>query len=43
MKIKVLETKKFLHGIDTMEDLEFVQNYLRNFAESELKNENIYK
>ncbi|WP_304353679.1 3-deoxy-manno-octulosonate cytidylyltransferase [Brachyspira innocens] len=43
MKIKVLETKKFLHGIDTMEDLEFVQNYLRNFAESELNNENIYK
>ncbi|MEI0697655.1 3-deoxy-manno-octulosonate cytidylyltransferase [Brachyspira intermedia] len=43
MKIKVLETKKFLHGIDTREDLEFVQNYLRNFAQSELNNENLYK
>ena len=43
MKIKVLETRKFIHGIDTMEDLEIVQNYLRNFASSELKNENLYQ
>ncbi|MEI0538575.1 3-deoxy-manno-octulosonate cytidylyltransferase [Brachyspira pulli] len=42
MKIKVLETKKFLHGIDTMEDLEFVKNYIRNFAQDELNNENLY-
>ena len=43
MKIKVLETKKFIHGIDTKEDLELVQNYLRNFAKSELNNENLYQ
>ncbi|MBW5410123.1 3-deoxy-manno-octulosonate cytidylyltransferase [Brachyspira hampsonii] len=43
MKIKVLETNKFIHGIDTKEDLELVQNYLRNFAQSELNNENLYK
>lgn len=36
MKIKVLETNKFLHGIDTREDLEFVQNYLRNFAQNNI-------
>ncbi|WP_295160287.1 3-deoxy-manno-octulosonate cytidylyltransferase [uncultured Brachyspira sp.] len=36
IRIKVLETNKFLHGIDTKEDLDIVQNYLRNFAESEL-------
>lgn len=42
IKIKVLETKKFIHGIDTREDLEFVQNYLRNFAQRELNNENLY-
>lgn len=31
MKIKVLETDKFIHGIDTKEDLEFVQEYLRTY------------
>lgn len=36
MKIKVLETNSFIHGIDTIEDLEIVQNYLRNFASNEL-------
>lgn len=36
MKIKVLETKKFIHGIDTKEDLELVQNYLRNFAQNKI-------
>lgn len=39
MKIKVLETDKFLHGVDTLEDLELVQNYLRNFAESKINND----
>ena len=43
MKIKVLETRKFIHGIDTIEDLEFVQNHLRAFAMSELNNENLYQ
>lgn len=43
MKIKVLETNQFIHGIDTKEDLEFVQEYLRRHAQSELNNENLYK
>ncbi|WP_300365696.1 3-deoxy-manno-octulosonate cytidylyltransferase [Brachyspira sp.] len=37
MKIKVVETQKFIHGIDTREDLEFVQDYLRNYCEKEIK------
>lgn len=37
MKIKVLETNKFLHGIDTIEDLEIVQNYLRNYSYNKIK------
>lgn len=43
MKIKVLETNQFIHGIDTIEDLEFVQEYLRRHAQSELNNEYLYK
>ena len=43
MKIKVLETNQFIHGIDTIEDLEFVQEYLRRHAQSELNNENLHK
>ena len=43
MNIKVLETNKFIHGIDTKEDLEFVQEYLRRHAQSRLNNENLYK
>lgn len=30
MKIKVVETSAFLHGIDTKEDLEYVKDYLKN-------------
>lgn len=30
MKIKVLETKKFIHGIDTLEDLEIVKKHIKN-------------
>jgi len=30
MKIKVLETDKFIHGIDTKEDLDYVESFLRN-------------
>lgn len=30
MKIKVIETKQFLHGIDTKEDLEYIENYLKH-------------
>lgn len=40
MKIKVLETNKFIHGIDTKEDLELVREYLRMHAESESNNKN---
>lgn len=29
IKIKVVETDKFLHGIDTKEDLEYVEKYLK--------------
>ncbi|WP_281816073.1 3-deoxy-manno-octulosonate cytidylyltransferase [Brachyspira pilosicoli] len=38
MKIKVLETNHFIHGIDTKEDLEIVQEYLKKEALIKLGN-----